>query len=115
LTPQFQGRERDAWLPFASSLCGACGEVCPVKIEIPRILLDLRREIVEIKPSASNSAAFRIFSFVMRHPSIYGQFKWIRRLKKLPAAGPLKAWLSQRDLPQLPARSFREMWRDRRK
>jgi len=115
LTPQFQGRERDAWLPFASSLCGACGEVCPVKIEIPRILLDLRREIVEIKPSASNSAAFRIFSFVMRHPSIYGQFKWIRRLKKLPAAGPLKAWLSQRDLPQLPASSFREMWRDRRK
>ena len=38
LTPQFMGRDQDPWLPFASSLCGACGEVCPVKIEIPRIL-----------------------------------------------------------------------------
>ena len=113
LTPQLLGQDRDPWLPFASSLCGACGEVCPVKIEIPRILLELRREIAEAQPKPGESAAFRIFSWVMRHPRVYEQFRWVRRMKKIPAAGPLKAWLSQRDLPPLPGRSFREQWRER--
>src|ERR1051325_5423579 len=47
LTPQFMGVHQDPWLPFASSLRGACAEVCPVKIEIPKILLALRAEITE--------------------------------------------------------------------
>lgn len=113
LTPQFMGRERDPWLPFASSLCGACGEVCPVKIEIPRILLELRREIAATRSNSMEATAFRAFSWIMRHPRVYEQFKWVRRMKKVPAAGPAKAWLSVRDLPQLPARSFRELWRGR--
>jgi L-lactate dehydrogenase complex protein LldF len=112
LTPQFMPEGEDSkWLPFASTLCGACGEVCPVKIEIPKILLELRRDS-DHKPA--EKAAFRMFSFVMRHPKIYEQFRWIRRMRKLPAAGPLKAWLSQRDLPDLPARSFREEWKRRK-
>src|SRR5262245_17056610 len=45
LTPQLVGRERAADLPFASSLCGACREVCPIKINIPDMLLELRQEI----------------------------------------------------------------------
>ncbi|HUA83676.1 MAG TPA: LutB/LldF family L-lactate oxidation iron-sulfur protein [Bryobacteraceae bacterium] len=111
LTPQFMPDSKGAqWLPFASSLCGACGEVCPVKIEIPKILLEFRRD--SAKPPAEK-AAFRIFSWVMRHPAAYEKFRWLRRLRRLPAAGPLKAWLSQRDLPELPARSFREEWRRR--
>ena len=44
ITPQFHGIGEDGWLPFASSLCGACAEVCPVKIEIPKLLLQLRSE-----------------------------------------------------------------------
>lgn len=113
LTPQFMPESEDVqWLPFASSLCGMCGEVCPVKIEIPRILLELRRDSPK---SAADRTAFRMFSWVMRHPSVYEKFRWVRRMKKLPAAGPLKAWLSQRDLPELPARSFREEWRRRKK
>jgi L-lactate dehydrogenase complex protein LldF len=115
LTPQFMGRDRDPWLPFASSLCGACAEVCPVKIEIPRILLELRREIAATHAKSGEALAFRLFAWIMRHPRIYEQFRWVRRLKKLPAAGPLKAWLSQRDLPELPARSFREQWKDRKR
>src|SRR5215471_12199413 len=47
LTPQFLGVSREPELPFASSLCGACAEVCPVKIDIPKILLDLRSEVHE--------------------------------------------------------------------
>src|SRR5262252_9606829 len=50
LTPQLVGRERAADLPFASSLCGACREVCPIKINIPDMLLELRYEIKE-KPA----------------------------------------------------------------
>ena len=59
LTPQFMGRDQDPWLPFASSLCGACGEVCPVKIEIPRILLELRQEISSGPGKQSERLAFR--------------------------------------------------------
>jgi L-lactate dehydrogenase complex protein LldF len=93
LTPQFMGRDQDPWLPFASSLCGACGEVCPVKIEIPRILLELRRE-TPAKPS--ERLAFRMFAWVMRRPRLYEQFRWVR------------------DLPKLPEKSFRELWRERK-
>jgi L-lactate dehydrogenase complex protein LldF len=114
LTPQFMGRDQDPWLPFASSLCGACGEVCPVKIEIPRILLELRQEVASGPHKQSERLAFRMFAWVMRHPSIYAQFRWVRKMKRLPAAGPLKAWLSQRDLPKLPERSFRELWCERK-
>ncbi len=114
LTPQFMGLDHDPWLPFASSLCGACGEVCPVKIEIPRILLELRQEIASGPHKQSERLAFRMFAWVMRHPSIYTLFRWVRRMKRLPAAGPLKAWLSQRDLPKLPPKSFRELWRERK-
>ena len=113
LTPQFMGREHDPWLPFASSLCGACGEVCPVKIEIPKILLELRQEIAEKEGDRAEHLAFRMFSWVMRHPHVYEQFRWVRKMGKMPAAGPLKAWLSQRDLPNLPQKSFRELWRER--
>ena len=115
LTPQFLGRDRDSWLPFASSLCGACGEVCPVKIEIPKILLELRQEIVAIESRTAERMAFRMFAWIMRHPQVYEKFAWVRKMKKPPAAGPLKAWLSQRDLPELPSRSFRDLWRERQK
>ncbi len=47
ITPQYHGVMGDPWLPFASSLCGACAEVCPVKIDLPKILLDLREEVIK--------------------------------------------------------------------
>jgi L-lactate dehydrogenase complex protein LldF len=57
LTPQLVGRERAADLPFASSLCGACREVCPIKINIPDMLLELRHEIKEKPPELGDSRA----------------------------------------------------------
>ena len=52
LTPQLGGIEEARSLPYASSLCGACGEVCPVKIEIPRLLTHLRaREVASRRRS----------------------------------------------------------------
>ena len=76
ITPQFHGVTGDTWLPFASSLCGACAEVCPVKIEIPKMLLKLREEVQEgpgvrmIRAVWSVSHS-RCFAWVATHPRIY--------------------------------------------
>jgi L-lactate dehydrogenase complex protein LldF len=128
LTPQFMGIEHDPWLPYASSLCGACGEVCPVKIEIPRILLELRSDIAQQGDNRAEKLAFRMWAWVMRHPKIYARLAsmastfapgtkdgWIESLPGFLAVGPLKNWLSQRDLPVPPAKSFRDLWKDRQR
>src|SRR5689334_16840898 len=70
ITPQFHGTEHDSWLPFASSLCGACGEVCPVKIEIPNLLLELRADVQQAQSSGAERLAFRIYAWLARHPSL---------------------------------------------
>jgi L-lactate dehydrogenase complex protein LldF len=115
ISPQFLGIDHTPKLPFASSLCGACADVCPVKIDIPQVLLDLRADVTK-KPL--EHFAFRIFAWVMTHPGFY-RF-WSRfcikflnfpaLLKLLP---PAKSWLSQRDLPKPPERSFTELWKAR--
>jgi L-lactate dehydrogenase complex protein LldF len=130
ITPQFHGVKNDPWLPFASSLCGACAEVCPVKIEIPKLLLDLRADVMEDKRTRSGSTmerrVFRIFAYVMRRPRLYewaGRLAammapksdgWIRSLPGWMTIGPIRDWLSQRDLPPPAKASFRAQWRRRR-
>jgi L-lactate dehydrogenase complex protein LldF len=128
IAPQFHGITQDPWLPFASSLCGACGEVCPVKIDIPRVLLDLRRDVAAARQREGAGAlerlAFRIWAFVMRHPKLYelgGMMAqavipqtpngWLSSLSSHLQIGPLAGWLSQRDLPAPAPQSFRELWR----
>src|SRR5205085_3960655 len=76
ITPQLFGLEKSKQLPYASSLCGACREVCPVKIDIPELLLHLRSEIVEgdahqTKPPAAERLAFSMYSFAWRRPALY--------------------------------------------
>lgn len=119
LTPQFMGVEQDPWLPYASSLCGACGEVCPVKIEIPRILLELRADKVAQGGDNAELWSFKVFSWIMRHPKIYAKLAGVAlsaaptKKDSIFAVGPLKNWLSQRDLPPSPGKSFRDLWRER--
>src|SRR5579863_76319 len=129
ITPQFMGTAHEPALPFASSVCGACLEVCPVKIDIPKILLELRSDVkkAEEREGASRleRLAFRAWAWLMRHPRLYeiagvvaaavapspDGGGWVR---KAPVnVGPLRAWLSQRDLPPSPPKSFRQMWRQR--
>ena len=75
ITPQFMGVSHEPALPFASSLCGACAEVCPVKIDIPKILLELRSDVKKSeareKQNRIEKLAFRVFAWVMTHPRIY--------------------------------------------
>ena len=130
ITPQFMGVAHEPGLPFASSLCGACGEVCPVKIDIPKILLELRSEVKKSetreKQNRLEKLAFRAFAWLMTHPRLYemagriaaamappGDGAWIRSVPAPLNVAPVKAWLSQRDLPPPPARSFRQLWRER--
>ncbi len=132
ITPQFMGVTKDPWLPFASSLCGACYEVCPVKINIPQLLLDLRSEVTKARTREGDNRiellAFRIWAWVMRHPKLYEMLGlmagavfpesdangWIRHVPALMNFGPLQGWLSQRDMPRPAARNFRQQWRERK-
>jgi L-lactate dehydrogenase complex protein LldF len=130
ITPQFMGLAHEPGLSFASSLCGACAEVCPVKIDIPKILLALRSETKKAERREGSSRferfGFRAWAWLMRHPRLYElagragaavmsseNGAWLRRAPGLMNVGPLRAWLSQRDLPPLAPRSFRQLWRER--
>ena len=128
LTPQLKGVENASSLPFASSLCGACYEVCPVKIDIPKILVHLRAEVVEQKAEKplnkleperlAMTAAARIFALPSRYERAQrlartAQVPFVRRgfLERLP--GPLAGWSATRDLKAVPKEPFRDWWRKR--
>jgi L-lactate dehydrogenase complex protein LldF len=120
LTPQLAGLERAAALPFASSLCGACREVCPVKIDFPQVLLALRARVTSSSataPARGERLAWRLWSWACSGP---GRFALAARLARLvlrfPALArrlpPLAAWSSSRELPAIAARAFRRQWRE---
>lgn len=132
LTPQLRGPEDKsaASLPYASSLCGACYEVCPVKINIPEILVHLRGKVVshqketggwraKIQPEhAGMYMMARAFQSRSRYEGAQklarGGMKLFERdgmVSKLP--GYLSGWTSARDLKPIPNESFRDWWRTR--
>jgi L-lactate dehydrogenase complex protein LldF len=126
LTPQLRGIEEAPSLPYASSLCGACGDVCPVKIEIPRLLTHLRaREVAarrRLDPEKLTMLAlFHTFSSRER----YERAQKLVRTAARPLArgrstiarapGPLAGWTMSRDLPTPAPETFREWWRRTRR
>jgi L-lactate dehydrogenase complex protein LldF len=120
ITPHLVGMEQAGKLPFASSLCGACGEVCPAKIDIPHQLVHLRHRAVN-EPSPMNSwterLTWRLFSWFMRGRKRYLLTMWavrmgVRMSKFLPwHPGKLGAWTRGRALPKVPGPDFRHWWR----
>ena len=110
ITPQLIGLEKAAQLPYASSLCGACREVCPVKIDIPGLLLHLRSEIAPRKGSAAERLAFKLWTRVMLSPALYKMgsiaARMIQKIMPLP-----RAWTNARDLRSIERQSFREWWK----
>jgi L-lactate dehydrogenase complex protein LldF len=110
ITPQLVGLEKTAQLPFASSLCGACREVCPVKIDIPRLLLHLRSEITTNYGGAGEKLAFKLWARVMTSPALYNlgstAARWMQKVMPLSPA-----WTRGRDLRPVERRSFRSLWK----
>ena len=116
LTPQLRGLENAATLPWASTLCGACYEVCPVKIDIPSVLIHLRGRVVrEHKSRLSPEAlAMEAIGRVFGSQSRYERAQKLARLGRGPIANALlPGWSAMRDLPEVPAQTFREWWRSR--
>ncbi len=123
LSPQLTGVAANKSLPYASSLCGACGDVCPVKIDIPGILVHLRGSVVDEQRSrrvptpeaAAMRAAAWVFADARRLRLAQVAAEWAtrprrgRRMSALPP--PFSGWTRARDAPEVPAESFRAWWK----
>lgn len=123
LSPLFSGLDRYADLPHASSLCGACKEVCPVRIDLPGLLLHLRRDTVNaghrpwwLKMGISG------YAMVAGSPTLFGMAKGMGALASGLIArdgwitgmpGPLSEWTGSRDFPKLASKSFQARWKER--
>ncbi|MFA4965432.1 MAG: LutB/LldF family L-lactate oxidation iron-sulfur protein [Thermoleophilia bacterium] len=123
LSPLLEGLPRHAELPFASSLCGACSEVCSARIPLAEHLYGLRRDAVaQGLGSTAWRAGFDGFATATEHPSLFGLAERAARpLLRLFAhgetvrrgLGPLAAWTHTRDLRLPEPRAFRRLWRQR--
>jgi L-lactate dehydrogenase complex protein LldF len=111
ITPQLMGIQKAAQLPYASSLCGACRDVCPVKIDIPQLLLHLRGEISQRKGSVTERLVFKVWARVMTSPSLYKLSSIAGRI--LQRVMPIsRAWTNGRDLRRIESKSFHDLWAD---
>ena len=110
LTPQLVGADRAASLPYASSLCGACYDVCPVKIEIPDLLVHLRAQVVAGRRRTPEAVAMKTLAWVFGDRRRYETAQRAGRLLPTP---PLPRWRQTRDTPAVPAESFRQWWERR--
>jgi L-lactate dehydrogenase complex protein LldF len=110
LAPQLSGGAEHRSLPYASTLCGACYDVCPVKIDIPSILLHLRARMP--KPAVER-ATLGLLARVFSGSRSYRFGQRAGRLLQGPARhvpGPLRVWTRARDLRPLPRETFRDWW-----
>ncbi|MFN2561176.1 MAG: LutB/LldF family L-lactate oxidation iron-sulfur protein [Jatrophihabitans sp.] len=119
LSPQMTGVKDNLTLPFASTLCGACYDVCPVAIDIPTMLVHLRSRVTDAKGRTPERAAMLTAAWTMRSPK-----RWTRALRaarlgrllrgrrRLPP--PLSRWTASRDLPVPPKQTLRDWDRDGR-
>jgi L-lactate dehydrogenase complex protein LldF len=128
INPQLMGIDKAPELPFASSLCGACRDVCPVKIDFPKVLLDLRSQVVERNGKANRvgghfleKLGIKLWRLMVEHKSLYEaankmsyylQTPWKRgdgKLASLPY--PFSRWTDKRDFPQVAKETFRQKWK----
>jgi L-lactate dehydrogenase complex protein LldF len=129
ITPLMVGLENAAPLPHASSLCGACQQACPVAIDIPRMLLALRSDLVHQGESdPAITLGMKAWSAAMQSPRLYEIGGNAARVATRAAAngnaesatishlpGLLGNWTRNRDFPPFAAKSFRQLWRERDK
>jgi L-lactate dehydrogenase complex protein LldF len=122
LTPALRGLSLFGDLPHASSLCGACREICPVRIDIPRMLLTLRARGSHEQPVWIRSG-IRAYARLATRPWLFATAAFLARvatragarqgwIRSLP--GPLRGWTAHRDFPAFASRSFQQTWRARK-
>ena len=133
LTPQLQQMQHAQSLPYASSLCGACYEVCPVKINIPEVLIHLRNKVV-LQNTAGiaglfdvEAAAMKAMAAIFRSERRFKAAQRLGRIAETPLVrrdqqglgwiswlpGILGGWSQARDLQQMPQQTFRDWWENR--
>lgn len=118
VTPLLTGLENASPLPHASTLCGVCKQVCPVVIDIPRMLLDLRHDLVAQGHSDIVwNAGMKAWAFGNQSPGRFAlggklaaKASSILSPKTLP--GPLGGWTRHRSTPRFAPKSFRQRWRE---
>jgi L-lactate dehydrogenase complex protein LldF len=130
LTPQLQRMQHSQSLPYASSLCGACYEVCPVKINIPEVLIDLRNKVVKQNGALTAEAlAMRAMGLIFRSERRFRAAQRLARIAELPLVqkdgrgegwigwlpGLLGGWTQVRDLQEMPKQTFRDWFEHRSK
>jgi L-lactate dehydrogenase complex protein LldF len=106
-------------LPFASTLCGSCSDVCPVKINIHEQLYEWRQEITKHHGAVGKGLSMKLASGIFKSPLAY-QFsgslmrKVIKSLPKIVIYNPLNIWGKSRDLPKAPKESFQDWYKRNR-
>lgn len=126
ISPQLQGLQKARELPFASSLCGACKDACPVQINLPDLLLALRAKVTEDEAPGDGkklveSVMMKGYAVTAKHPKLFAAAGWLmRRLAQIvaedgkisSAPAPFDQWTAQRDLPAPQGDSFRQWWKE---
>ncbi len=127
LTPQLMEMKHSQSLPYASSLCGACYEVCPVKIDIPEVLIHLRNSVVKEKGLSAEALAMKAMGAIFRSERRFRAAQRLGRIAEVPLSrqdgqgdgwidwlpGLFGGWTQARDLRQMPQETFRS-WLEKR-
>jgi L-lactate dehydrogenase complex protein LldF len=129
LTPQLQEMQHAQSLPYASSLCGACYEVCPVKINIPEVLIHLRNKVVQQNTAGFaglfdvEAGAMKAMAMIFRSERRFRAAQRLGRMAESPLVGKdgwigwlpglLGGWTQVRDLQEMPKETFRDWWEKR--
>ena len=121
ITPHLRGLQQWKHLSFASSLCGACTQACPVKIDLHHHLLQSRRNAIAQRPIWWEKIAFSALSYLFNHAGLFSLGMKLGRigqtfhpLVKATRLDPAYAWTQSRELPKVASETFREWWQHRK-